>query len=169
MQIPFERLLPFCRTDQAAYQICTDARFWEARAQHDLGISPNEYRRAPGRPIEKYLQFRDKMALLREIFNLGMYIRGWSGPGTTYPTDIQYCAAGETNALVAIARIYEMINGLSPRAKLDFEQLQAVDRDHRPTRRSLKNVLDLISSGQGCSRHLSDILIATPLYYGLVV
>lgn len=183
--IPYEKLQNLCNTSQLTRIVCQNRYFWIHKAEIDFGTSPQEFNEVNIEPRERYLQLRRTFSekpivdFLREIFNLGMYLRGWSGHPAPYPllksqTMTQMYCDPNINPGVAtsLINVYQILNDASNDIKsilMKIPIMKYVDKQFTMTSRGIRdtigNVLNKTINGSYCSRAVSNNLIATAIYY----
>ena len=182
IRIPYEHLQSLCQTSPLTQQVCSDPKFWAQKAQNDLQVSTQEFYQVQAtNPRQRYLQlaqeFRNRLVIiqfLREIFNLGMYIRGWKGPGNPYPTSGGIFCDPNAYSPVAItmSNVYKLYTQAPQNVKSLIHRLPIVNYNpiigYDVTDRSLIqlfNSLSSIDSGQYCARLATNPFILSAVYH----
>jgi hypothetical protein len=179
LNLSYENLNTYCTVNSVAKSICNDPNFWANKAGLEFKIPIPDFYSVQMNPRLRYLQLRETAGQRNLIYNflinvlaLGLYIRGWQGPGTSYPLirTTSQCSFNEPKSLITIYNIYNVLNNAQLNIKQILLKVSAMRYDNNtnsyiPTGKMLTNILDEISSGKGCSRLYSDVLIATAVYY----
>ena len=85
--LPYQDILGKCATSKQYARICRDRTFWADKAKQDYGVSTQIFLSKQGNPSQLYQEYliTDEVTkFLTEVFDYGMFLRGWSGQGP-YP------------------------------------------------------------------------------------
>jgi hypothetical protein len=108
--------------------------------------------------------------ILKQLYNIGMYMRSWKGPGHDYPIESvdTHNVINESLINLLLDNISIKIDQLVDEEKLFMENLKMVDYNLDTIiiqNDFLKNMISKILSSEYCIRMSSNLLIGTSYYY----
>lgn len=131
-----------------------------AEGDFDLIIQFNSLPESDRSLIQNYLE---------TMFNAGMYMRQWGGPGTPYP--LRENQTGRTNSSSPFANVTvqlntmrDLYNRMTPQAQQFINTLPAYDVSNRAPY-SFVNEFDRVYSGTQCIRLASSVFVGTSYKY----
>lgn len=134
LNLPYDDLVKMCNTNKLTNIICNDENFWANKAQLDFNVSTQEFFRLNS-PKQLYLHLSKKFKednviknYLNEVFKLGMYGRGWKGPGSLYPVE-RSDQHNDPAVLISRAKLGEIYNDAPINIKEILKELQIMKYD----------------------------------------
>lgn len=177
----YPSILNACNTNTLFHSICQDPYLWEQKALLDFNISLDTFRNSNLTGRQRYHQIYTQYVYLRQyllnLFEFGMYIRQWRGPGTPYPLlarDTTLCIRQgtynqqETLIYNSLVQLVESYLNAPDRIKDSIKNLNTVtyqDNQYIIGGRKIQDIVDHIIGGQGCMRIYSSNIITTAVYY----
>ena len=108
---------------------------------------------------------------LRCLFEVGMYMRRWKGPGNKFPIKEEETKASfdpEKGTISSIASLLHLMSGMPPQIKTWFEKLRVVEYNHNKFKQMnlpLSSVVVEVANGKECIRIASTLFVGTGSYY----
>jgi len=133
LELPFNEVMKLCKTQVAVSKICNDATFWADKSQRDFGVSTSTFHQrlllmkiSPAEVYVGYLDVYNVTQFLINVFEFGMLIKGWKGPGYHYYDGI---SGGINEQLIEerIDKIYDIINNTSLHTKKLIQNLPRLE------------------------------------------
>ena len=90
IDLPYHDILDKCTTNKQFARICSNRIFWADKAKQDFNVPTQTFHQKQGQPAKiyhDYLVEHEITKFLTEVFNYGMFLRGWSGHGP-YPQQL---------------------------------------------------------------------------------
>jgi hypothetical protein len=153
------------------YDLYNDDTLWLIKVRTDFPTYQRKNITVSWKNIYRHL-VKTRQTFLMDVFDLGMYLRGWQGSRLIYPLGVRQCDwPNYDEVYVSIIKIYERWDSLPNDAKSILDDLRLM-RYQQETgyvawldRPSLIEHVVQLGLGEACGRITSRYLIVSALYY----
>lgn len=159
------------QVDKHFQELCNDETVWFHKVKMEFPLYQRKNTLHSWRSAYRYLEHTGKK-FLREVFNLGLYFRGFHSGDTVYPLKVVQCKDINFDAAYdSIIKIYELWYSVPPDIKDMIEKFKLMRyysyEGYRPhiSNRDLFQTIIGLGLSEECARLMSGYLITSAVYY----